>query len=319
MENMRDNICTQGLIFDIQRFSLHGGHDVSTLVFTKGCPLRCKWCSNPEGLHNHTDILWKQEKCTGCGFCSMVCVKNAINEIGFGIRRELCDRCGACAKHCPSGAKSKCGEFKTPQEIVDMVKRDLTFCKNSGGGITMGGGEVLMQPQFTLETLRYARKAGLGTAIETSGMGEWEWLDKISDYCDTIYYDVKAMDKQLHKELTGAGNDVILSNLLMLNQKFSKLSEEKRPKLVIRLPLVEGYNDDQVNIENIAKYLKINVPTLSHVEILPFHNFGEGKYNQLDMTYQLKGRPNATKEAFSHLGANIRDQGITVEIQQSQP
>jgi pyruvate formate lyase activating enzyme len=304
----------KGLIFDIQRFSLHDGQGIRTLVFTKGCPLRCIWCANPEGLQNHTDILWKPEKCIGCGLCHKAWPKKAIDEKNFGIRRDRCNRCGKCAKCCPTSAKSECGEYKTPQEIVDMAMRDLPFYKNSGGGLTMGGGEILMQPQFTYETLRCAKEAGLSTAIETSGMGSWDWLDKISDYCDTIHYDMKAMNRETHMMLTGVSNDVILRNLQALNDKLIKLPEENRAKLVIRLPLVEGYNDNQLNVEEISEYLKANVPALTRVEILPFHNFGERKYNQLDMKYSLAGKPNASRDAFDHLACDIRDKGIQTHV-----
>lgn len=291
---MAENIAgASGIIFNIQRFSLHDGAGIRTLVFFKGCPLRCRWCSNPEGLEFPIQVMEHPEKCIGCGVCAKVCKQGAIKiKENFCIDRETCIKCGTCAKYCPSNAKLLSGEQKTADEIVEAVKRDAPFYGNYGGGVTIGGGEMLSQPAFAWEILRRCREEGISTAVETCGHGQWKWLARIADICDIIYFDVKEIDPVRHKRFTGVDNTLILENLKNLDAHLS--ANRPSPKLTLRLPLIEGYNLTESYIEEISDYIKANLSSYHVIELLPFHNFGEQKYKKLGMAYELEGRPNSS-------------------------
>lgn len=302
----------RGLVFNIQRYSIHDGPGIRTLVFMKGCPLRCLWCSNPEGISGQLDIICKASKCLGCGACKKVCPRKAING-DFTIDRALCDNCGECAKYCPTDAKAVCGEWKTVEQIVGIVRRDAPFYKGSGGGVTIGGGEILNQPEFVCEVLKQCHELGINTAIETCGFGAWEWLDRITDYCDTIHFDLKEIDSEKHEKLTGQKNDIILSNLKALDSKLSGLGE-KKPLLIVRMPLVKGLNDSLEDIEKAGRFIKAELSHYAAVEIMPFHNLGEQKYAQLGRPYTLAGRGNAKRNAFDAQARALAALGIKVQV-----
>ena len=323
-----------GLMFHIQRYSIHDGPGIRTLVFMKGCPLKCLWCSNPEGIYSGLDILSQPSKCIGCGACREVCPHGAIGPrpcprgrprcMGCGscspmpglgdeytIDRVLCDHCGRCVAVCPSNAKSAFGEWVTVEEIMEKIRRDAVFYKNSGGGVTMGGGEILMQPAFVCEVLRRCSAEGIDTAIETCGQGDWEWLDKIADFCNTVHYDVKAIDPWKHNRLTGHGNERILENLVRLDRKLAPLPETA---LIVRMPLVAGYNDDDEDIRRAGEFICQNLTSYRKVELMPFHNMGEQKYKQLGMDYLFAGKPNAPRGAFDSCAEILRAMGIPTDI-----
>lgn len=225
------NNAREGIIFNIQKFSIHDGPGIRTLVFMKGCPLRCRWCSNPEGLHSKRTVLSRVKLCIGCGMCSQVCQSGAVYRMEDGayqINRELCTDCLMCARVCPTNARLISGEVKTVEEILRSVERDRFFYQHSGGGITVGGGEMLAQPEFVHELLSCSRERGLDTAVETSGHGSLPWLLKIADRCNTIHYDIKAIDPQLHKELTGIDNRLILNNLRALSEYLDSKKDRQR-------------------------------------------------------------------------------------------
>lgn len=326
----------KGLVFNIQRFSIHDGPGIRTLVFMKGCPLECLWCSNPEGLSQQTSIMSWPSRCICCGACEKVCPQSAIRPkpcprgpircLGCGscspmptvgddydIDRTLCNSCGECARVCPTNAKKVCGEYKTVGEIIGVIKRDAPFYRHSSGGVTMGGGEVLMQPEFTYEVLKQSKEHGINTAIETCGHGSKEWLKKFAMYCDTIHFDIKAIDSKKHKKLTGVDNKVILENLIALDKMLEEMSENK-PDLVIRLPLVGGYNDSKNDIQQVTDFIKGNLNNISLIEIMPFHNLGEQKYIQLGMQYGLKGKPNTPKGTYDWVVEILEQTGILVKI-----
>lgn len=302
-----------GTVFNIQRFSIHDGAGIRTLVFMKGCPLRCRWCSNPEGFSGDIQVMDDAKRCIGCGACMKVCPEHAIQAAaGFPIDREKCTNCGICAKHCPSNAKTVSGEIKTVDDIVKTVERDMPFYGASGGGITIGGGEVLTQPAFVWEVLRRCKEQGIGTAIETSGCGSWEWLSRIAELCDAVHYDVKALDARHHKHLTGMDNTLILQNLEKLDMHLGAM--EPKPQLILRLPLVPGYNMSEEFIEEVADYIKENLCNYHMIELLPFHNFGEAKYRKLGFPYELTGRGNTDPEELSGYAAMLAECGLPVHI-----
>ncbi|WP_313583311.1 glycyl-radical enzyme activating protein [Lacrimispora sp.] len=312
-----ENKAVQGTIFNIQRFSIHDGPGIRTLIFMKGCPLRCRWCSNPEGLTSGISILSNIKLCIGCGLCSQFCKFDAIlkqEDGSYQIDRDKCTGCQMCTKVCPSNSKTVSGEVKSVEEIIRIVEKDRSFYKHSGGGITVGGGEMLAQPDFTFEILRRCRENGMDTAVETSGCGSCSWLLKIADQCNTIHFDLKAIDYDLHKELTGVGNTMILNNLKVLSEHLWNKEEKERSQLIIRLPLIIGYNTHKEEIEKVADFILSELKYYSLTEVLAFHNFGEKKYQELGMTYEFMNHPNSTVEDLKEQITILKESGLRLKI-----
>lgn len=310
------NNVREGVIFNIQRFSIHDGPGIRTLVFMKGCPLRCRWCSNPEGIPTKRTVLSNLKICIGCGACSQVCKSGAIYRTESGayqINRELCTDCLMCAKVCPTKSKYISGEIKTVEEILKSVERDKAFYKHSGGGITVGGGEMLAQPEFVYELLSRSQERGLNTAVETSGYGSLPWLLKIAGQCDTIHYDIKAIDPQLHKDLTRVDNKLILDNLKALSEYIDSQTDRKR-ELIIRLPMINGYNTDLKEVTAMANFISKELKFYSIVEVLAFHNFGENKYKEMGLAYEFADQPNSSVNDLEDQIAILREAGLRIKI-----
>lgn len=304
-----------GKIFNIQRYSLHDGLGIRTLIFMKGCPLRCRWCCNPEGLQHRDDILYDSTLCIGCGKCLDVCQFDAIHfsqEDGFRIDREICTHCGECAKVCPSRAKTVIGREITVEEALDVVRRDKPFYKSSHGGATLGGGEILEQPEFVYELLKACKNDGIGTAIETSGYGQWAHLEKILTVTDIVFVDLKTVNPTLHLKTTGVSNARILENLKKVNDFMGR--EENRQKVfIVRIPVIPGINDSTENAIEAGCFLK-DLNNCTSVEVLPFHNYGEMKYKRLGLNYEFAGYPNSTVEMLITYQNKIKESGRDVVI-----
>jgi pyruvate formate lyase activating enzyme len=263
----------QGLIFDVQRFSLHDGPGIRTVVFFKGCPLRCRWCQNPEGLRPFPEISFHAEWCVNARSCDSVCPRNAILLNGARrIRWEACDRCGLCAGACPSGALQMVGRNYGVDELLTEVLRDQAFYQASGGGITASGGEPAMQMEFLCAFLRRCKEDGLHTALETCGWVAWEALTDVLPFCDLVLYDVKAIDPALHRQLTGQDNARILENLRRL--------VASGVALIPRVPLIPTLTATAGNLKDIARFLRDL--GLAVVHLLPYHRLGEAKLARLD-------------------------------------
>ena len=253
-------------IFDIQRSSFVDGDGVRTTVFFKGCNLKCKWCHNPESISKSIQKLFYKDKCTSCGKCQDVCPSNQKN----------CILCGKCTLYCPNDAIEICGVEYTVNELFDEIIRDKNYYDASNGGVTFSGGECMLQIDFLSEILKLCKQACINTAVDTAGNVPYEYFEKVIPYTDTFLYDIKCITESLHKEYTGVSNNQILSNLKRLSNSF-------KGKLVVRIPLIGGFNDtdsDILKIRDLLSSLKI-----SNVEILPYHKMGMHKYEALNMEY----------------------------------
>lgn len=275
------------MIFDIKKFAVHDGPGIRTTVFVKGCPLRCPWCHNPEGLSRKREIALDPRKCIGCRACLENCERGG-HEIGPNGEHlyhiERCVLCGACAQGCYAGAIEMVGEEKTAQEVMDVVIRDQPFYDNSGGGLTLSGGEPLYQPAFAEAILRLCRKAGISTTIESSCAAPWATLERLISLVDMWMCDVKHVDPAKHRDLVGADNGVILNNL----RKLCKIAD-----VMLRLPLVPGLNDDEAGLRALGAFVR-EVNPRRGLEVMPYHRLGEGKYERIQKTYSLDELPAAT-------------------------
>lgn len=267
----------KGVITDIQRFSVHDGAGIRTIVFLKGCPLRCKWCHNPETNRPCREIAFYSGKCIGCGACVRACPGNAILPDGR-VDGQRCTTCGRCADVCCTKARTVIGEERSVEDILREIRRDEVFYRISGGGLTLSGGEPTAQPLFARALLEQAKALGLNTAIETCGFCAWSDFEPIVRECDAVLYDIKHMDPALHKAYVGVSNELILENI--------RLVGKAGKKLIIRLPLIPGVNDDCKNLRAVAA-LSREAGALE-IHILPFHQMGKGKWHALNRAYDFE-------------------------------
>ena len=273
-----------GVITNIQSYSLHDGPGIRTVVFLKGCPLRCKWCCNPENQRPGIEIEFYSGKCTRCGTCLNVCDRKAINpdlevKTRFKINRKLCDLCGKCVNSCPKSALTFIGKKVTVASVLEKVQKDRYFYITSKGGLTISGGEPLFQFEFTRELLKASYRDNIDTAIETCGYVPWQRFEEIIPYLNLVLYDVKHMDAAVHKEWTGVSNKRILDNLL-------KLSKQGVP-IVIRLPLIPSVNLTEAHMIRTTEFIS-TLENVREVNLLPFHQLGKDKYYRLSIDYELK-------------------------------
>lgn len=261
----------KGTIFNLQRFSIYDGPGIRTTVFLKGCPLRCAWCHNPESQSIKPEIMFYSEKCIGCGRCDGI----ALDDTSF---------------HCLNGAREACGKTVSSDEIIAEVVRDKVFYDNSGGGLTLSGGEPLLQFDFSMVLLQSAKENGIHTAIETCGFVKPEYIEKIAGYTDLFLYDYKETDSDLHKKFTGQGNELIISNLRLL--------DSINKPVILRCPIIPGYNDRAEHFAAIGNIVN-ELDNILRVEVEPYHPLGEYKYACLGLKYGLISTPDdAPKEQW---------------------
>jgi len=272
---------TTGIVFDIKRFSIHDGPGIRTTVFLKGCPLHCPWCHNPESQNPDPGVMLYPGRCIACGSCVDACPEHAISRDAEGkavTDPALCKRCGTCTEYCYAEARRRVGQEMTVDEIVEEVERDRDFYEESGGGVTLSGGEPLAQKAFALELLRASRERGIRTAVDTCGAVAWSVFEAVRPYTDLFLYDIKHMDDAAHRENTGAGNRRILENL----EKLSELGHA----INLRFALIPGINDDEENVRRTGAFAAA-LPNRHPVSVLPFHAAGGEKYKRLGQSYTL--------------------------------
>ena len=274
----------KGLVFNIQKFCVHDGDGIRTMVFLKGCPLHCKWCSNPESQSPKPELAYNSARCLGalvCGLCVKACQSGAICADSNNIRidKKKCLECMACIQVCPAGAQTVYGSEMSVDSILDQVEEDSLFYSASGGGLTLSGGEVLYQPKFAISLLRAAQKKHLDRAIETCGYCSYEHLRKACTYLNLLIYDLKHMDNEEHSKGTGVSNQLILENFLKICKEFPDLP------ILVRTPLIPGFNDNPKTIQAIMDFL----PTRTGIrfELLPYHRMGLPKYQYLGRAYPM--------------------------------
>jgi pyruvate formate lyase activating enzyme len=269
-----------GTVFNIQRYSIQDGPGIRTTVFLKGCPLRCAWCSNPESQNSRPEIAHRDSLCTKCGLCVTACKVRAISldDKGVSINRQLCTNCGECVKVCIPGALKVFGETMSAGEVFRQIKKDADFYRESGGGVTVSGGEPLSQPDFVASLFKLCRDNGINTCIETCGLASVEALEKVLPYTSLVLFDIKLSEPEAHRKWTGRSNEEIIRNLGLI--------VKKGIPVIIRIPLIPGINDSDEELKNIA-HIAAGFPPV-RVNILPYHKFGMGKYQMLDRKYYLE-------------------------------
>ncbi|MFO7710002.1 MAG: glycyl-radical enzyme activating protein [Desulfobacterales bacterium] len=276
---------TSGIVFNIQKYSVHDGPGIRTVVFLKGCPLRCRWCSNPESQNLQPQLVYNPNKCLTldhCMRCLEVCTAGAIKkgeENRIHIDREICTECLLCAGACPSMALNFYGENMTVEQVVAKVEEDSAFYSRSGGGLTISGGEPMHQPDFTAALLKEAKRRRINTAMETCGFCRWEDLENACGFLDTLLYDVKTMDPEKHRVYTGVSNELVLENLQRTRDKLPHLP------VWVRTPVVPGFNDDTEEIRRILEHIQ-EMPN-TWFEALDYHRMGKPKYGYLGLEFPM--------------------------------
>lgn len=275
---------TTGIVFNIQKYSVHDGPGIRTVVFLKGCPLSCKWCSNPESQSFKPQLAYNRNRCitlSECVRCAEVCGVGSLTrgeDDRIDVNWDTCTNCVACADVCPAGALITYGEKQAVKDVIDQVEKDASFYARSGGGLTLGGGEPFAQPEFALALLKESKRRYMKTAVETCGQASIDTILEACKYLNMMMFDIKSMDSAKHKEFTKVGNELIIENFKAIREAFPKL------RIRVRTPVVPGFNDTIEDIQAIVDFLKdYDV----EYELLPYHRLGTQKYTNTGVDYPL--------------------------------
>ncbi len=295
-----------GTVFDIERFSVHDGRGIRTVVFLKGCPLKCGWCANPESNLVRPQIGFFPEKCVNCKMCTQVCPGSELFLTVGQVDWQRCTGCLQCVDQCLYEARIGYGKKMTADEVVKKVVRDKVFYGNSGGGVTLSGGEVTMQPDFAAAILQLCQREGIHTAIETCGFCTWQNMEKALRYVDQLLFDFKCMDPQRHRQYTGVDNDVILANAV----RASEMVEE----MIVRWPVIPGVNDSDKNAHLLAEFVCGKMPRVKRVDLLPYHSAGKSKCEHIGKEYGYSIPYELTAERTAQLQEILCRAGLDAKV-----
>jgi glycyl-radical enzyme activating protein len=281
-----------GIVLDILRGSLHDGPGIRTTVFLKGCPMHCRWCHNPESVLPEPEVALYSEKCTLCGACVEACPNGAhnISEDRHYFDRSKCNKSGKCVEACVYGALKMAGREMKDIDVLELILGDKAFYRESGGGVTLSGGEPMFQFGFTRSLLKRSRKEGIHTCLDTSGLAPTEHFREVLPYVDLFLYDIKATDPAVHKEVTGTSNDLVWTN-------FKYLYREKA-SIELRCPLIPGFNDQGTHLQELRE-IRVKYTDLQALTIMPYHNAGRSKYDRYGYSDPFPGHNSAGEEIIA--------------------
>jgi len=296
-----------GLIFDVQRYSIHDGPGIRTTVFFKGCPLRCWWCHNPEGIDSGKELMYFEYKCLHCGTCANVCPIGAIEFDGRpAVSRHLCIACGNCSTACPSDALRLVGREYTVDELMKEIERDVLYFDNSDGGVTFSGGEPLYQHEFLLEVLKECKKRDIHRTLDTSGFAPQEVLALVANHVDLFLYDLKLIDEREHIKYTGVSNAQIKENLRFL------VNYGRAKDIILRFPVIPGINDTPDNVNDMVEFIS-TLKGLRELDLLPYHDVSE-KYSRLDRDYKMTVHKSPLRERLMEIKKKFEGIGLYVKL-----
>lgn len=296
---------TTGLIFDIKHYAIHDGPGIRMTVFMKGCPLACTWCHNPESISSKQQKMFYATKCIGCAVCVKACPNNALSltEDGIVTDYDACQLCGICTEVCPTRALEMTGRTVTVKELIKTIEKERVFFDQSGGGVTVSGGEPLAQPDFLLELLQACGEKGLHRVVDTSGQTNSTTLLKVAEHTEHFLFDLKHMDPVEHKKWTGIDNRTILENLSLLAKSGANIT--------IRIPLIKGVNSDEENLEAFADFISSLDGEPKSVDLLPFHNIAISKHKHLNQPCDLGGMAAPSPETIEKAIGIFKNRNIT--------
>lgn len=298
-----------GIVFSIERCSLHDGPGIRTSVFLKGCPLRCSWCHNPESQSFRPQLAFFRDRCVGCGRCAAACQRGVhqLSSESHRLEHSRCTGCGHCAASCPADALRIYGETMAVAQVMDIVERDRAYYEQGGGGITLTGGEPLSQPAFARALLRACRASGIHTCVETSGYAPWSAFEAILPYTQLFLFDYKETDPQRHRTFTGVDNALILKNLDALYRAGKAIQ--------LRCPLIPGYNDTPAHFAGIAA-LEQRYPGLAGIQIMPYHDLGKSKAAAIGAEYSVAAS-NVDEAVKTRWREQLQQQGCSGQVSSS--